>query len=262
MQGETSLSAAEAPSHPHRLHQLAQPGPHDMGTRRGAHRAAEPLLVRLREAGADRLPATLRGGLLRPSHHAVLALALLGTIAVAVGVWYAWQARPVQQPAPAATVIEQGAQVRGGLSDGRLDEPVADAVATTTTPDPDPASAAAPETGSAAPTEVVVHVVGRVLHPGVVHLPVRSRVADAVAAAGGITAGADTARVNLARPLADGEQVLVLAEGEPAPAAAPGSSPAGGPSAMPTTGGTGAVNLNTATVADLDTLPGVGPVLA
>ena len=261
MQGETSLSAAEAPSNPHRLHQLAQPGPHDMGTRRGAHRAAEPLLVRLREAGADRLPATLRGGLLRPSPRAVLALALLGTIAVAVGVWYAWQARPVQQPAPAATVIEQGAQVRGGLGDGRLDEPDADAVATTTTPDPDPTSAA-PETGSAAPTEVVVHVVGRVLHPGVVHLPVGSRVADAVAAVGGLTAGADAARVNLARPLADGEQVLVLAEGEPAPAPAPGSSPAGGPSAVPTTASAGAVNLNTATLADLDTLPGVGPVLA
>ena len=71
-----------------------------------------------------------------------------------------------------------------------------------------------------------MHVAGRVLHPGVVRLPLGARVVDAVAAAGGVTAGADAARINLARALADGEQVLVLAEGEPAPSAGPDNRPA------------------------------------
>ena len=111
---------------------------------------------------------------------------------------------------------------------------------------------------------VVVHVVGEVRRPGVLRLPVGSRVSDAVGAAGGATKGADLARVNLARVLVDGEQVRVAAPGEPLEPAGVGGT-AGTPGTSGTAGsgpGGGPVSLNTADLAALDTLPGVGPVLA
>ncbi len=107
---------------------------------------------------------------------------------------------------------------------------------------------------SAAP--LVVHVVGQVLHPGIVRLPPGSRVVDAVAAAGGARRGADLAGINLARLVVDGEQIRVPRPGEVV-AAAPGATAAGGGA------GSGApVSLNSADVAALDSLPGIGPVLA
>jgi len=101
---------------------------------------------------------------------------------------------------------------------------------------------------SPAPTgEVVVSVAGKVRRPGLVRLPAGARVDDAVRAAGGSTGSVGL--LNLARRVVDGEQVLV-GVGPPA-----GAQTAGG-------SGTGKVDLNTATVADLDALPGIGPVLA
>jgi competence protein ComEA len=101
-----------------------------------------------------------------------------------------------------------------------------------------------------------------VARPGVVELPAGSRVTDAVAAAGGAVRGADLAAVNLARAVVDGEQVRVPAVGE-APAA-PGAGP--GVPATPDPGGVaeggGTVDLNAATLEQLESLPGVGPVLA
>ena len=266
----------------------ADPGPDEIGLRRGAHRSAAPLLLRLRAAGADRLPATLRGGVFRPSPGAVLGLALLGLLAVAVGAWFVWQARPSQESTTATTVLDDGAPVRGGLPDPPPAEPDGAAsserrAGSTGSTAPGAAETQGPAAGSpdveavpsagslaarsgspGAASEVVVHVAGRVLHPGVVRLPGGSRVVDAVAAAGGVTAGADAARINLARPLVDGEQVFVLAEGESAPDLGPGSTgpPAGAGAPAPPGGGLAVVDLNTATLADLDTLPGVGPVLA
>jgi len=94
---------------------------------------------------------------------------------------------------------------------------------------------------------VVVHVVGAVQVPGLYRLARGKRVADAVARAGGATAKADLALINLAATVSDGQQVVVPAR------APPGAAPAaaGGP-----------VHLNSATVEQLDTLPGVGPVTA
>lgn len=99
-----------------------------------------------------------------------------------------------------------------------------------------------------------------------------ARVADAVDAAGGAGADADLSRLNLARTVSDGEQVVVPRPGDPDPvgvSTAPGNSAiAGAPAAPPSTGeaATGpaaaVVNLNTATQAELDGLPGIGPVLA
>ncbi|MGY2075504.1 helix-hairpin-helix domain-containing protein [Blastococcus sp. SYSU DS0828] len=99
---------------------------------------------------------------------------------------------------------------------------------------------------------VVVSVVGQVARPGLVTLTAGARVADAVEAAGGLLPEADPASVNLAALLSDGQQVAVGV-----PGAGAEGPPAGGPP-----GGGGRVDLNTAGVAELDALPGIGPVLA
>jgi competence protein ComEA len=109
---------------------------------------------------------------------------------------------------------------------------------------------------------LLVHVLGAVTNPGLVELGAGARVVDAVAAAGGFTVDADPAAVNLARPVVDGEQLVVLAIGQvPDPAAGtPGAGAGAGGAAAPA--GDGLVHLNTADVAELDTLPRIGPALA
>ncbi|RZL78781.1 MAG: ComEA family DNA-binding protein [Rhodococcus sp. (in: high G+C Gram-positive bacteria)] len=125
---------------------------------------------------------------------------------------------------------------------------------------PAPAAAAPP----APAEEIVVSVVGLMVSAGLVRLPPGSRVADALAAAGGVRDGADTLGLNLAQRLSDGDQVLVgVATTQAPPSAVGGTStgaPAAGGGATATAGGL--VNLNTATATELDALPGVGPVTA
>jgi competence protein ComEA len=100
---------------------------------------------------------------------------------------------------------------------------------------------------------LVVDVVGAVRRPGLLRLPQGSRIADAVARAGGATRNADLALVNLAAPVADGTQIIVPAHTPAAPGA-----PAGASASAPA----GPLHLNTATFEELDGLPGVGPVTA
>jgi competence protein ComEA len=119
-----------------------------------------------------------------------------------------------------------------------------------------PPAAAPTETATAAPTAVVVDVVGAVRRPGLYRLAQGARIADAVARAGGATAKADLALINLAAPLADGEQVIVPRRGAPALGAPAGAGSAAGTSAS------GPVHLSTATLEQLDSLPGIGPVTA
>jgi competence protein ComEA len=125
-------------------------------------------------------------------------------------------------------------------------------------PDPSPRAApltpvlAPPATSAPARKAVVVDVVGAVRRPGLYRLRPGARVADAIARAGGVTRRADRSFVNLAAPLADGQQVVVPRAGSPLEFAAAGA--AGVPAAP--------VNLNSATVEQLDGLPGVGPVTA
>jgi competence protein ComEA len=108
-------------------------------------------------------------------------------------------------------------------------------------------------------TVLLVHVLGAVVKPGLVELRTGSRVVDAIAAAGGLSADANVAGVNLARPVADGEQLTVPREGEAIVAQGQGGGASGGGAA----GGTGSlVSLNSASVTELQTLPRIGPALA
>ncbi|HYZ76091.1 MAG TPA: helix-hairpin-helix domain-containing protein [Gaiellaceae bacterium] len=114
-----------------------------------------------------------------------------------------------------------------------------------------------PPTTSTTPSRVVVHVVGAVRRAGLYRLSQGDRVADAVARAGGATRKADLSLVNLAALVSDGEQVVVPRRGAVVETGAGGAAGVG-------TGGAaaGPVHLNSATVEQLDTLPGVGPVTA
>jgi competence protein ComEA len=172
-----------------------------------------------------------------------VALLVLAALLVAGAVWV--RATP-RQLGPAAG----RRAATGGLADASGDQGPA-APADQTLPRAAPGTSAPP----GAPDRVAVHVAGRVRHPGLVRLPAGSRVQDAIRAAGGATSGADLDAVNLARRLSDGEQVLVPGPGDPAPQPVPGATTTPGVPGVP-------IDLNTATVEQLDTLPGVGEVTA
>jgi competence protein ComEA len=178
------------------------------------------------------------GGLqLGPVHLAVVAV--VAAVAVGLAAWWAVrdqaEAVPVRvdatAPAPLTSLSPDAAEAEAGAAAG----------AETTADGPD-------GTG-----EVVVDVAGKVRRPGIAVLPVGSRVVDALEAAGGARRGVDLTGLNLARPLVDGEQVLVGVA--PAPGVA-------GTLTSPAPEGGSLVNLNSADLAALDTLPGVGPVTA
>jgi competence protein ComEA len=160
-----------------------------------------------------------------------------------------------------AVVVALLAWVRTGSAGQVLDVPPRPAGSPTSARSGAPAGMLPPGAGPTGPPSataaaiVVVDVEGRVRRPGLVRLPAGSRVADAVRAAGGTGPGAVLTRLNLARVLVDGEQVLVPGPGDPVPAAAPGAAGGGSTPGSP-------LDLNAGTVESFDTLPGVGPVLA
>lgn len=108
---------------------------------------------------------------------------------------------------------------------------------------------------SSATRRIFVHVGGAVRSPGLYRLPEGARVDDAVQAAGGVLEDADLDALNLAARVKDGDKVLVPSRDGSGEAVAGGGGAAGGMAG-------GLVNLNTATLADLETLPGIGPALA
>ena len=121
-------------------------------------------------------------------------------------------------------------------------------------PEPEPVP---PSPSPSAEGLIRVHVIGAVRSPGVVSLPQGSIVQDAIAAAGGLSDDADPAMLNLAAPLSSGQQVVVGTVEEPLGELRDAPQDSG---ADPGSGGL--VNINTATAAELEALPGVGPVLA
>ena len=178
------------------------------------------------------LPPSLRLG---TAHVAVLAVVV--ALGLAVTSWWVVRSEPVPVAAPAR--------------DGPLADPTVLSLPT------DPSTPLVGTVADDPDGTVVVDVAGEVRRPGVVELPVGSRVVDAIDAAGGARPGVDLRGLNLARVLADGEQVLV------------GRAPAGAvPPVGVTSPGTGPpapgalVDLNTADLAALDALPEIGPVTA
>ncbi|WP_369195693.1 helix-hairpin-helix domain-containing protein [Streptomyces djakartensis] len=232
-------------------------------TARGTWRERSGLALR------ERLPVWMqaRCGLERRS---VLALAAVLVLAATFAAQHFWAGRTetVRPPEVVRAVAPYGQQdemgrageARGPGGAGAAEGASAGSAAAASAG----ASGGAAKAGAA---EIVVDVGGKVREPGIHRLPAGSRVADALRAAGGVKPGTDTDGLNRARFLVDGEQVLV---GAPGPGTG-GAPPVGTAAAAGAAGAGGAANgsapaapvsLNTATLDQLDTLPGVGPVLA
>jgi competence protein ComEA len=194
---------------------------------------------------AQLLPGTLRRGRLALDGWAVVAVVAVALLGVLVAAWFAWRGAGTEAPLGRAALLTPGAAV-----------PIASSKPTPTTAGPSPTAAL-----------LVVDVAGRVHRPGLVRLPPGSRVADALVAAGGVLPGVDLAAINLAALVTDGEQIVVGVPGMAGSGGAAGSGGSGGSAGSGTGSGTGdassgPVDLNAATLEQLEALPGVGPVLA
>ncbi|MGW1926930.1 helix-hairpin-helix domain-containing protein, partial [Streptomyces massasporeus] len=224
--------------------------PEERGSPSGVRDRGSPPGARARFAAVlrDRTPVWVQTRIgLEPRALAALTVVLVVAAGLAGGYFWTGRPEPVRAPelvraapvaaAPAVPAVPVGSGTRSGPGAG-------------------PGSGA----GGA---RVIVDVGGKVRRPGVLTLPAGSRVADALRAAGGAKPDADLTGLNRARVLFDGEQVLVGLPGMPAGGSGLGSGGGSG-SGGGAGGGLPAVplSLSTATVEQLDTLPGVGPVLA
>jgi competence protein ComEA len=172
------------------------------------------------------VPGPLRDARWEPERPGALALSLVAALAAVTAAVGVWRERPVPEPAPVLPLVTAAA----------------------------PAGPSETSPPGAAP-EVVVSVAGRVARPGLIRLPEGTRVADALDAAGGALPGTDLMGLNIARRLSDGEQLLVGV-------APPPGQPADGATLGTPAGTSQKVDLNAATLEQLDMLPGVGPVTA
>jgi len=236
-----------------------------------ARSAAPTRLERWRDAIADRLPATLRGRWSLDRTTAVLLVVSVLLAALVLGGWTWLRDRPhelaVARTHPAAQSSNGGAAVPMP----ELPPPRADPAQPQSQPQRQPAAplpqplpqidAGPPPAAGGTAGGVVVDVEGKVARPGVRTLPSGSRVIDAITAAGGALPGTDLTMLNQAQVLVDGQQILVGVSPPPNPGGVvpPGRGGGGkerkGAVAMP-------VRLNSASLTDLEQLPGVGPALA
>jgi competence protein ComEA len=211
----------------------------------------------------DRLDDLAAGGQVSQPGRLVVAVVALVVVAV-VG----WRLLAPPSPPPEVQIpLAEPAAAAAAAAPGAVPGADSGAPGASTDPSAAPPGAATPGAAAAGPGvaagEVVVHVVGAVVAPGVQRLPSGARVVDAVDAAGGAAPDADLGRINLAAALVDGQQVYVLRAGEIAPLPPAG----GGDGSADADGGAGGasgglVDINRASAVDLEELPGVGPVTA
>lgn len=225
--------------------------------------ATDPLAARLVRGsdGVLQLPGTLRGARVSPPVLAVVGAALVVLVAVVSVLVAVFRTDAAAQPVPtrnegAPTALATGSTI-----------PTGSGLASTVVTSPAVNPSAPVPTGTTPAPALMVHVVGQVKRPGVVTVPAGSRVKDALDRAGGATRKAVLSGLNLARPVVDGEQIVVPdTAGAPVPVntLAPPTGPQGaGTTAAPGGAGAGAqVDLNAADQAALEALPEVGPVLA
>lgn len=220
------------------LHTSPHPGEPDFTGDRKPQKNRLPVTLRARLACQD----ALSGWVLprcRVEPRTLAAAGVVVAIAVGFAVHHYWTGRP-QGVDPVGGAVTAAATPESAPSTGPTSPPMSGATGQQdTTPE----------------ASLIVDVAGEVVEPGLRTLPPGSRVGDAIDAAGGPAPGADTALINRARPLTDGEHVVVGGE----------LPPDGGPmAAAPQQGfdSQGKLRLNTASASDLEELPGVGPVLA
>lgn len=223
------------------------------------------------------VPEPMRDARVDPGRRGALILSVVAALAAVVAAVGVWRDRPEPrpiQPVVAAPLTDtvgltgdpsvvRGAPAGGGSKAAGPSTAAAARAAGTTS---------GPPSTSSGPAVIAVSVTGLVRTPGLVHLPAGSRVADAIAAAGGVASRGSITGLNLAAPLSDGDSVVIggAAEGTPSgtgPVGAqrPSAGESGGRHAEPTSGGGGRgtlINLNTADASTLEQLPGVGPVMA
>jgi competence protein ComEA len=180
------------------------------------------------------------------------------------GLWH--RVRSGEDPVAFGTVVIVAALAAGllwfwmGARHGSV--PPASAAPGLVADPPVPTHAATSGITTSTGSPVTVHVAGAVARPGLLHLPAGSRVADAVAAAGGGLPRADLDRLNLAARLSDGQKVWVTRRGEPVLHDGAGAGPSGGGGGPASPGSpelAEPIDLNTADLAALDSLPGIGP---
>ena len=200
-----------------------------------------------RPAGPQSLGERLRWN---PGRRGAAAIGLLVIVVVACAGWWLASAKPQELPVTSAGPAPAGSgSVASGGPPGSARSPGPSGSV--------PVSSAA-DTVSTSPAKLVIDVAGKVRRPGIYLLPPGSRVYDALRAAGGVRPGVSTVALNLAEPLRDGEQIVV---GMPSGAGAQTGSPPPGDGGSSGPAGAAVVDLNTATLEQLESLPGVGPVL-
>jgi competence protein ComEA len=215
------------------------------GPARGARRGAEPMAF----VDDDRWAAAREWLHDRRSDPRAGVVVL---VAIAIVAGFVWYRIGIGGAASAAPRVQTNATASGA-----------------TPPTTGLASRRTTSTSAPANARLTVHVAGAVAHPGVVELANGARVIDAVEAVGGATADGDVDRLNLAAKVADGTRIYVARRGEVDPGVVGGDA-AGGTGGDTVTGGAGGsaaapgakVNLNTATQAQLEELPGIGPTYA
>ena len=239
-----------------------------------AQPAAPGWVPRAPEAASPPLPATNRRWRARvrakvsarlhvtafdPGRRGVAVLVVVAVLGASGGAWYFLRAAPhvnANVPADTGRDVPVGSArsptTSGAPTDGF--EPVGASVLPSGTPSPSQA------------TDLVVDVVGRVAKPGVFTLPAGSRIVDAIAAAGGALPHTDLTALDLARKLSDGQEIFVGIPPPSGAAAASAGGVVGDDTAVGVDAGAGSVDpivdINTATQAELETLPGVGAVTA